>query len=227
VATNISGTINVVDAAKRHGVRRFINFQTALCYGAPSQLPIPETHPCRPVSSYAISKLAGEQYVALSGLGYVSIRLASVIAPRLTIGAIPTFYSRLKAGKAVFCTTAVRDYLDIEDFLSIMEKVLESDRSGIFNVGPGIGHSISDVLRAVAKGMGVAVPEPLDVRPTAADDVEAVVLDAGEAQRAFAWTPRVSLQDSIARMVRWYDAHGVSAIYSHLHQEPQDRAGAR
>ena len=58
--TNVIGTINVVNAAKAHSVRRFINFQTALCYGRPTVVPIPVDAPAAPFTSYGISKTAGE-----------------------------------------------------------------------------------------------------------------------------------------------------------------------
>ncbi len=172
---------------------------------------------CRPVASYGISKAAGESYVALSRLSFVSLRLASVIGPRLAIGAIPTFYTRLKAGKPVFCTTAVRDFLDISDFLAFMDLAMNGDApTGIYNLGPGVGHSIKDVLLAVAKATGVAPPSPIDVRPVGADDVETVVLDPAATRSAFGWRHQVSFEDAISGMVRWYDQFGVSAIHSHL-----------
>lgn len=217
VATNVIGTINVVDAARRQGVSRFINFQTALCYGRPDAIPIPTEHPCRPVASYGISKLAGENYVSLSGLPFVSVRLASVIAPRLTIGAVPTFYTRLKAGKPVFCTTAIRDFLDIDDFLAFMDRAIADNApKGVFNLGPGVGHSIKDVLEAVASAIGVSPPSPIEIRPVGSDDVETVILDPSRTNAVFDWRPRIGFAEAIARMVRWYDEHGVSAIHTHL-----------
>jgi UDP-glucose 4-epimerase len=217
VATNVTGTINILKASHRVGVERFLNLQTALCYGRPTSTPIPVHHPCRPTSSYGISKTAGEQYVAVSGLSFVSLRLASVIAPRLAIGAIPTFYTRLKDHKSVFCTTAVRDFLDIDDFLSLLDRALDSSTpTGIFNVGPGVGHSIAEVLAAVARAMGLAVPYPIDVRPLGNDDVETVVLDPSETMKAFGWRPKVDFEAAVARMVEWYDRFGVLAIHSHL-----------
>ena len=66
VSSNVLGTINVVDASRRAGVERFINLQTALCYGRPATLPIPVEHACFPVSSYGISKTAAENYVVIS-----------------------------------------------------------------------------------------------------------------------------------------------------------------
>ena len=126
-ATNVTGTINVVKAAQRAEVRRFVYFQTALCYGRPATVPIPVDHPLRPFTSYGVSKTAGEQYVMLSGLPAVSLRLANVTGPRLAIGPIPTFYNRLKSGKACFCSETIRDFLDMSDFLSIMDLVLLED----------------------------------------------------------------------------------------------------
>ncbi|MCW5692470.1 MAG: NAD-dependent epimerase/dehydratase family protein [Pseudolabrys sp.] len=226
VATNIIGAINLIEASRVMNVERFVNFQTSLCYGPPQKLPIPVDHPCNPVASYGISKTAGEAYIAASGLPFISIRLASVIGPRLTIGAIPTFYQRLKAGKSVFCTTAVRDFLAMSDFLSFMDLALRpSAPVGIFNLGPGRGHSIEEVLVAIARTLGVSVPAPLDIRPVSEDDVENVVLDPSETKKAFGWQAVISFEEAIADMVRWYDAHGVSGIRSHL--KPQVSLGSQ
>jgi UDP-glucose 4-epimerase len=217
IASNVLGSVNVVAAARVANVERFINLQTALCYGTPEQVPIPVDHPCRPMASYGISKTAGEAYVATAGVPFVSLRLASIIGPCLTIGAIPTFYSRLKAGKSVFCTTAVRDFLAMPDFLAFMDLAMRSGApTGIYNLGPGHGHSIKDVLIAVAAALKLPVPDPIDIRPVGADDVETVILDSSATQSAFGWRAKVGFDDAIAEMVRWYDEHGISAIHTHL-----------
>ena len=216
-ATNVQGTINVAAAAKSLEVERFVNFQTALCYGVPDTVPIPVDHPCRPITSYGVSKTAGESYVALAGLPAVSFRLASVIGPRLAIGAIPTFYKRLKAGQKCFCTSAVRDFLDIEDFFALMDLAMAPDApTGVFNVGPGVGNSIKDVFDAVVDYLGVTLDAPVDVRPVGDDDIPTVVLDPSATDRAFGWRATVSFDEAMTRMLEWYDAHGVSAVYTHL-----------
>jgi UDP-glucose 4-epimerase len=219
-ATNVIGTINLVEAARRAAVKRFVYFQTALCYGRPERVPIPVDAPTRPFTSYGISKTAGEAYVALSDLPWVSLRLANVTGPRLAIGPIPTFYRRLKAGQSCFCTDAVRDFLDMTDFLALMRIVLRQDApSGIFNVSTGIGHSIKDVFDAVASCLGIRPSEPVPIVPPAADDVPAVVLDPSRTREVLGWSAQLGLSQSIARMVRWYDAHGVSVLHSHLKAE--------
>jgi UDP-glucose 4-epimerase len=223
--TNVTGTINVVDAARQAGVRRFVYFQTALCYGRPEHVPISVEHPLRPFTSYGISKTAGEAYVAISDLSWVSLRLANVTGPRLAIGPIPTFYKRLRAGQKCFCTDAVRDFLDMSDFLALMRKALREEApTGIFNVSTGEGHTIAEVFDIIATCLGIRPSEPVPIVPPNADDVPAVVLDPLRTREVFGWTAKVGLSDSIARMVSWYDAHDVSTIHSHLRPEPRGKA---
>lgn len=215
-ATNVLGTIHVAKSALEHKVERFINFQTALCYGRPGEVPIPITHPTEPFTSYGISKTAGEAYLMQSGLPVVSLRLANICGPRLAIGPIPTFYKRLKAGQNCFCSDTVRDFLDMSDFFSLMDKVMASDAAcGVFNVSTGDGRSIKDVFDTVAHYLGMAPPE-VPIVPVGNDDVPAVVLDPSETEKAFAWKALISFEETINRQLRWYDAHGISAIFSHL-----------
>ena len=108
--TNILGTINVVKESVESEVKRIVNFQTALCYGRPSTIPIPVDHMTNPFTSYGISKTAAEAYLLNAELPTISLRLANICGPRLSIGPIPTFYSRLKAEKNCFCSETVRDF---------------------------------------------------------------------------------------------------------------------
>jgi len=216
-ATNVMGTINVVDAAARLGVSRLVYFQTALCYGRPDTVPIPADHPARPFTSYGISKTAGESYVAMGRVPWVSLRLANVTGPRLAIGPIPTFYKRLKAGQSCFCSDTVRDFLDMEDFLSLVDLVLDpSAPNGLFNVSTGEGHSIKDIFDIVVEHLGVRLDQPVPVVPPAEDDVPQVVLDPSETRRVLGWKASVGFEDTIRRMLAWYDRHGVSDVFSHL-----------
>jgi len=223
-ATNVTGTINVIDAARRVGIKRFVNFQTALCYGRTEQAPIPVEHPTRPFTSYGISKTAAEAYLTISDLPWVSLRLANISGPRLAIGPIPTFYKRLKAGQGCVCTDAVRDFLDMADFIDIMDLVLQEDApTGFFNVSSGEGHKIKEVFDAVASYLDIASTSPVSIVPCAADDVPAVVLDPAHTEDVLGWRAKVSFGETINRMLRWYDAHGVSSIYSHLQAPHTDR----
>lgn len=215
-ATNVTGSIHIAKAAKAHGVGRLVNFQTALCYGRPRQVPIPADHPTAPFTSYGISKTAGESYLLQSGLPVVSLRLANVCGPRLAIGPIPTFYKRLKAGQKCFCSDTVRDFLDMDDFLALLDlAITEGGPCGAFNVSTGVGNSIKDVFDAVAKHQGIPPPE-VPIVPPGADDVQRVILDASETAKTFGWRPMHDFAAIMRRQLEWYDRHGVTDIFSHL-----------
>jgi len=215
--TNVLGTINVVRQAERHNVRRFLNFQTALAYGRPTVVPIPIEAPTQPFTSYGISKTAGEAYVRSSAVPSVSLRLANVTGPRLAIGPIPTFYTRLKAAKPCFCTDSVRDFLDQEDFLDLAMLCLSDDApTGVFNASTGTGHAIKEIFDAAVSHLGVVLDYDVPIVGPEIDDVSAVVLDPRQTEVNFSWSARFDFAQIMERMFAWYDAHGVDAIYSHL-----------
>jgi UDP-glucose 4-epimerase len=222
VSTNVLGTINLIEAARDFAVTRFVNFQTVLCYGRASEGPIRVDHPLKPFTSYAISKVAGEQYLAIGNVSWVSLRLANVTGPRLAIGPIPTFYKRLKARQPCFCSDAVRDFLDMSDFISAVELAMaELNVVGIFNVATGHGHSIKEVYGLVREHLGLPPDPAVKIVPIATDDVREVVPDPSSTTERLGWKPKIDFKTTMQRMLQWYDAHGVTDIYSHL----ADRTG--
>ena len=216
-SVNVGGSINVVRAAEQTGVKRLVNLQTALCYGRPDEVPIPVTAPVRPFTSYGISKTAGELYMMQADLPVTSLRLANVTGPRLAIGPIPTFYQRLKAGKGCFCSETVRDFLDMQDFFTLIDRVLADDSpAGIYNVSTGEGRTIKDVFDAVVAHLGIEPAGDVPIVPPGDDDVPAVVLDPSATERELGWRARYDFKATMTRMLAWYDQHGIDAIYSHL-----------
>lgn len=214
--TNVLGSINIAHASMDYGVKRLINFQTALCYGRPFEVPIPVNHPTSPFTSYGISKTAGEAYLINSDLPTVSLRLANICGPRLAIGPIPTFYKRLKAEQNCFCSETVRDFLDMSDFLSLIDLVILDDApTGIFNVSTGVGYSILDVYQAVCSYLAIEAPD-VPLVPVGDDDVAEVVLDPSETESAFNWKAKVDFKNTISNQLKWYDKYGVNDIFSHL-----------
>lgn len=214
--TNVVGSAHVAQAAKAHGVARLVNFQTALCYGRPRTLPIPADHPTAPFTSYGISKTAGEQYMLLSGVPTLSLRIANVTGPRLAIGPIPTFYKRLKAGQSCFCSDTARDFLDMGDFLAFMDRAIAPDAAtGVFNVASGQAHTIKEVFDIVVEHLGLP-PREVPVVPPAADDVPVVSLDPAETGRAFGWKAALDFEQTVRRQLAWYDEHGITDVFTHL-----------
>ena len=222
--TNVLGSIEVARAAERHGVHRLVNFQTALTYGRTTVSPIPAGHPSAPVASYGISKTAGEQYMLLSSVPTLSLRIANVTGPRLAIGPIPTFYKRLKAGQKCFCSDTARDFLDMSDFLAFMDLAIQPGApTGVFNVSSGEAHYIKEIYDLTAAYLGVDGGD-VPIQPPAADDVPVVALDPSETTQAFGWAPMLGFADTIRKQLQWYDRHGITDIYSHLSSSSNQKA---
>lgn len=218
--TNTLGTAVVVRAAQRADVRRLVYFQTALCYGVkPEEQPITLEHPLRPYdSSYAISKTAGEHYIRLSGLDWVSLRLANVYGPRNLSGPLPTFFSRLTQDKACFVTDTRRDFLFVTDLVDVVVKALDGTGSGAYHVSSGSDVAIKELFDGVTSALDLGEID-VEVRPRAADDAESILLDPTRTEADFAWKTSVSLEDGVAQAVAWYREHGIEQTYTHLKEE--------
>lgn len=215
--TNILGSVTISKACQKYGIEKVINFQTALCYGKVTKVPISVTNPTQPFTSYGITKTAGEQFLLNSGLPVVSLRLANICGPRLSIGPIPTFYQRLKAGKPCFCSDTVRDFLDMSDFLSLMDILLKQNLNvnGVFNVSTGKGFKIKDIYDVVTQYLGISDTE-VPIVPAGEDDVPEVVLDPLATSEKLGWIAKISFEDTIINQLKWYDEYGISNIFSHL-----------
>jgi len=214
--TNVVGSANVAKIAEVYGAKRIINFQTALCYGRPKQLPIPIDHGLAPFTSYGITKTAAEQLMFLSKIPTLSLRIANVTGPRLAIGPIPTFYRRLKAGQKCFCSDTARDFIDMNDFLDFMDLAISHEAPvGIFNISSGEAHSIKEIFELVAEHLQITSKDVPVISP-AEDDVPIVALDPSETFRQFGWKVKIGFAETIHRQLRWYDRYGVSDVFSHL-----------
>tara|TARA_B100000242_G_C42966022_1_gene448145 strand:- start:27 stop:962 length:936 start_codon:yes stop_codon:yes gene_type:complete len=223
IETNINGMINLIEFSKASKIKKFINFQTSLCYGEPYILPIPINHYLNPKSSYGISKTAGELFLINSELNYLSFRLASVLAPRLFVGVIPNLYKRLKAGKECFCTDSIRDFISINDFLSLIDiSLADNSPKGIFNVSNGIGVSIKELHDEIANILKVKIIKEPRILDIGADDIREVVLDPSHTKKLLGWETKENISDSLRNLINWYENNGLGDTYSHVIQNKEN-----
>jgi UDP-glucose 4-epimerase len=216
--TNCVGGANIVDAARRHRVGRFIYFQTALCYGLkPQQQPIRLDHPRLPGgSSYAISKTANELYLELSGLDYVTFRLANVVGPRNVAGPLPIFYQRLKDGKRCFVTKARRDFVFVKDLARVVLRACDGTGHGAYHFSSGTDVAIQELYDAVVSAMGLAQrPEP-EVRELGPDDAPSILLDPSRTFTDFGAIEFTPLSTTVGAAMDYYRQHGTLGEYTHL-----------
>ncbi len=216
--TNALGTANVVQASAAQGVKRFVYFQTALCYGTkPLEQPITLGHPLRPDCSYAISKTAGEQYVFMSGLNAVAFRLANIIGPRNLSGPLPTFFLRLTTDKPVFVMDTRRDFVFVDDLADVvMKAVAGAGAPGAYHVSSGGDFAIKDLYDAVVKELKMPERANVEVRPRGADDAFTILLDPSKTQQTFGWKTKTSLAEIVRRAVAWYKENSIEQTFTHL-----------
>ena len=221
--TNALGTAQVARAAKDSGAKRIVYFQTALCYGVkPQHQPITLDHPRLPGdSSYAISKTAGEHYIELSGLDYVTFRLANAYGPRNLSGPLPIFFSRLKGGKPCFVVDSRRDFVFVEDMVDCVMGAVDGKGYGAYHLSSGSDYAIKELYEAVVEAMRLNDAPEVEVRPRADDDAPTILLDPSRTAADFGWSTHTALAEGVRRAVEYYEKFGVQEAYTHLRQ-PKD-----
>ena len=207
IESNLVGTVRLLQVVRDSGVRRLVYLSSGgTVYGPPETVPIPESHPLRPICSYGIIKVAVENYLhmfhQLHGLGYVVLRASNPYGERQghfgVQGIIATFLHKIKGGEELEVWgdgTLVRDFLQVDDLARLCVLAGESDRVGIYNAGSGRGHSIREVLQFIEEAVGRSLSVAWrDGRPF---DVQQVVLDITRAGADFAWHPEIDLATGI------------------------------
>jgi len=212
--TNTHGTSNVLYGCKHSGCKRIIYFQTSLCYGHPQTSPITLKHPIAPTNSYSISKTAAEQYIALSGIDFVSFRLANCYGPRNLSGPIPTFYQRLSNDQNCFVVNTKRDFVFIEDLCDIVMKAVSGTGHGYYHISTGKDFSIKELYRHVSKAMNI--DKKAEERVRGDDDVETILLEPFKTTKEFGLTPSTPLEVGIPKAVEWYKNNNITETYTHL-----------
>ncbi len=219
--TNCVGGSNIVDAAKKFNVKRFVYFQTALCYGLkPMQQPIRLDHPRNPEgSSYAISKTANEYYIELSGIDFVTFRLANVVGPRNVAGPLPIFYQRLKDGKQCFVTKSRRDFVYVKDLARVVLKACDGVGHGAYHFSSGTDVAIQELYDAVVNAMDLPDRPEAEVKELGPDDVYSILLDPSRTYEDFGEIEFTPLQHTVSAAIEYFKEHGTLGEYTHLRLE--------
>lgn len=227
---NLVGSLNLLKGMLDQGTGSIIFSSSCAIYGVPGRVPIPETQAKVPITPYGVGKLVVEHMLRDFGMAYgigsVCLRYfnAAGADPDGEIGeshrpethviplAIETALgerSRFEIFGTDYATpdgTAVRDYVHVSDLaaahLSALRYLLEGGRSAALNLGTGRGHSVRQIVAAVERLSGRAVP--VKEGPRRAGDPSILVADASEAFKVLAWTPKHGcLDDMVATALNW------------------------
>jgi UDP-glucose 4-epimerase len=221
--TNVLGSAIVARACRNEGVGRLIYLQTSLCYGLhPVEQPITFKHPLfsggySGGSSYAITKTAGEQFIELCGLDFLSFRLANAYGPRNLSGPLPTFYHRLTNNLPCYVMDTRRDFIYVGDLVEILVKALSGmGKKGFYHISSGSDYSIKEIFDGVVKALGIRLDKEVEVRPRNEDDVYTILLDPAKTNEDFQWKTHTPLEEGIRAAIDWYKEYGITTTYTHL-----------
>ncbi|ADQ07481.1 UDP-glucose 4-epimerase [Caldicellulosiruptor hydrothermalis 108] len=231
---NVYGTLNLVDTMIKHNVKKLVFSSTAAVYGEPENIPILEEDKTQPTNPYGETKLAIEKMLKWMdiayGLKFVSLRYFNVAGshPDGIIGEdhnpethlIPiVLQTALGIREKVIVYgndyntkdgTCIRDYIHVVDLcdahLKAMEYLEKYDKSGIFNLGNGMGFSVMEVIEKASEVVGKKIP--YEIGPRRAGDPSILVASSQKAQKLLGWQQKYnSLDIIISTAWKWHSKH--------------------
>lgn len=207
---NITGTLNVLLAAKEAGVKRVVYSASSSAYGDPISLPLREDMIPMPKSPYGLQKYVGEHYARLASMFWnvetVSLRYFNVYGPRLTfegayVTVIAVFLKQRAAGEPLTITgdgTQTRDFTYIDDVVAANLLAMDRPNVGkgeVINIGAGDNHTVNEVA-AIIGGPTVNIAPRVEPHDTLADN--------RKAKELLGWSPTVNFEDGMQRTVEWF-----------------------
>jgi UDP-glucose 4-epimerase len=214
--TNATGTLNVLYAARAAGVQRVVYSASSSAYGDTPTLPKVETMAPAPLSPYAVSKLAGEQYCRvfsqLYGVETVSLRYFNVFGPRQDPGsayaaAIPAFVSRMMRGQrpVIFGDgEQTRDFCFVDNVVhaNLLAARAAGPAGAVVNIACGERVSLNRIVVLINELLGTDLqPEHRPARP---GDVKHSLADISAARRVLGYEPLVRFDEGLRRSIAWY-----------------------
>ena len=218
VQTNIEGTLNVLEAARKHETQRLICISTSEVYGSAAYVPMDEKHPLHAQSPYSATKIGAdkiaESYHLSFGLPVSIARPFNCYGPRQSSRAvIPTIVTQALAQSSVKLgnTNTIRDFTFVSDtvegFIAIAENSATIGKT--LNIGTGNQTTIRELTKFILGLMGVNCPVEIEkqrLRPEASE-VDRLCADSSLLQRLTNWEPKVDLREGLIRTIDWVRNH--------------------
>lgn len=213
---NVEGTLNLLQAARRGGVRRVVFASSSAVYGSPSRMPVHEELPVNPLSPYAVQKLAAEQYcrvfTEVYGLETVSLRYFNVFGPGQDpaseyAAVIPKAIQALIEGRPfrVFGDgRQSRDFTYVENVVlgNLLALVTPGAAGRVLNLACGAALSLNELLEELSTMTDRNLP--VEYGPPRPGDVRHSAADITAARAVLGYEPRVSVCEGLRRTLDWY-----------------------
>ncbi len=215
VKTNVTGTLNVLQAAHDFGVERIVHTSTSEVYGTARYVPIDESHPLQGQSPYSATKIGAdalaESFYRAFGLPVVTARPFNTFGPRQSARAvIPAIIAQILAGKRCIRLGSqhpTRDFTFVKDTVEGLLRLAESQQAvgTVTNIGSNFEISIGDLVEKIKEIMDSKVEVEFDderVRPPLSE-VERLWADNRKLVEMTGWAPRYNLEEGLAETAEW------------------------
>lgn len=214
IETNVMGTYNILNAAKRLKAQKIVHTSTSEVYGTAVRVPISEDHPLQGQSPYSASKIGAdkiaESFNKAFGLPIAVIRPFNTYGPRQSARAIiPTIITQALKGDSVWlgALTPKRDFTYVGDTVNGFMKVAESEKSigQVINIGSGFEISVGELAKKIIQLLNKKVKIVSDrgrLRPPQSE-VERLMADNSKAKRLLGWAPTTSIDEGLKHTISW------------------------
>ncbi len=209
IESNVIPSVKLLKMCVGRDIKKFIFISSGgTVYGVPEYLPVDESHPTNPISSYGITKLAIEKYVNLFNhihdLNGFILRLSNPYGIKQDYnksqGVIPIFLNLIKEGKPIEIWgngEVIRDYIYIGDVCNVIEKIIENEEmpKGVYNIGSGDGISLNKLILTIGEVIGYKFD--IKYKDKRNIDVPKIVLDISKIHKEICWKPETTLKCGI------------------------------
>lgn len=214
---NVRGSINLLELARTHGVRKVIYISTGgAVYGEPKYLPCDEDHPIDPICQYGVSKHVVEHYLHvyqyLYGLDYTVLRYPNVYGPRQNpdgeAGVVAIFTGKMLAGKKITINGTgeqERDFVYVADCARANVLALNAGSAGIYNLGTSTGTSVNLLFSTLADIIGYSSGS--EFGPPKPGETFKIYLDGSRAKAKLGWSVTVDLMQGLRQTVSHFREH--------------------
>jgi UDP-glucose 4-epimerase len=211
---NVTGTLNVLIAARDCGVRKVLFASSSSVYGNTPTLPKREDMTPNPLSPYAVSKLSGEHYLKVFsevyGFETLSLRYFNVFGPRQDpqseyAAVIPRFITKILRHESPTIYGdggQTRDFTYVKDVVQANIRAMENDATGVFNVAYCKRIDLNELASLIMEITGITVP--LVYEPPRTGDVRDSLADIRRAQEAFGYAPEYTVKTGLMETIAWY-----------------------
>ena len=207
---NIIGLLNILQACRKNNIKKIIFTSASSLIGEPQSFKVSENHTTTPKTAYGITKLASEHYLRLFqelyGINFIVFRFFNIYGSYQKNGLVPSLYQKITSNQPVTIFgdgKQLRDFVYITDVLPFFEKAISNDsvNNSIYNIGTGIGTTISEVITLMSDTLGI---EPkVERKPIRKGEIGNFIADTTKLEKSFGQVPNTTVKSGLEKTIEW------------------------